>query len=420
MHIVVIGAGVTGVTTAWYLRRAGHEVTVVERREAAALETSFANGGQVSLSHPEPWANPSAPLTILRWLGRREAPLLFRLPAEPARWRWGMEFLRECLPGRSHANSMAIGRLAAWSGRLLYDLNHELNLSYEQRDRGVLHLYFSKAELQHGERQTKILREMGIEARMMTPEQCAEYDPAITSATPRLAGGMLGVDDESGNCYLFTKKLAEAAQRAGVAFLYGADIERLMPENGRISSLHLVDESGRRGAVTGDAYVVSAGSFSKSLARRASERLPIYPVKGYSATFPVRDVSRAPTVSITDESHRIVLSRLGNSLRVAGTAELNGFNLELDANRCNALVRWVENLFPGAADTRAPTFWAGLRPATPNNLPIIGRSKLPNLFYNTGHGTLGYTLACGSAQLLTDFIDARPPEVRYPMWKGRR
>ncbi|WP_345534013.1 D-amino acid dehydrogenase [Viridibacterium curvum] len=420
MHIVVIGAGVTGVTTAWYLRKAGHEVTVVERREGPALETSFANGGQVSLSHPEPWANPGAPLTILRWLGRRDAPMLFRLPAEPARWRWGMEFLRECLPGRSHRNTLAIGHLAAWSGRLLYDLNMELNLSYEQRDRGVLHLYFNNSDLQHGIKQANLIQNIGIGAKVLTAEQCVEYDPALASCMSRLTGGMLGDDDESGNCYLFTRQLADAAAKAGVTFRYGADIERLMPENGRITSLHLVDESGRRGAVTGDAYVVCAGSFSKTLARRASERLPIYPVKGYSATVPVRDASRAPTVSITDESHRIVLSRLGDALRIAGTAELNGFNLDLDANRCNALTQWVEDLFPGAADLRAPAFWAGLRPTTPSNLPIIGRSRLPNLFYNTGHGTLGYTLACGSAQLLANFIDGQPPQIRYPMWKGRR
>jgi D-amino-acid dehydrogenase len=419
MHIVIIGAGLTGVSTAWYLRRAGHQVTVVERREAAAMETSFANGGQVSISHPEPWANPQAPLTVLRWLGRRDAPLLFRLPAEPARWRWGMEFLRECTPGRAHRNTLAIGRLAAYSGRLLRDLRQETQIEYKQLQRGVLHLYFSKSELQHGQKQARILRELGVNADILTPEQCVDYDAALRNVLPRLAGGMLGRDDESGDAHLFTLQLAEAAQRAGVNFQYGADIERLMIEGKHVTSLHLVDSSGRRGAVAGDAYVIAAGSFSKSLARRAGERLPIYPVKGYSATLSLRDEARAPTVSITDESRRVVCARIGNQLRVAGTAELNGFNLELDPARCKALLEWVEDLFPGAVDLDTPAYWAGLRPATPSNVPIIGRSRLDNLYYNTGHGTLGWTLACGSAQALADIIEHRPPEVKFPYWRGR-
>jgi len=419
MHIVIIGAGLTGVSTAWYLQRAGHQVTVVERREAAAMETSFANGGQVSISHPEPWANPQAPMTILRWLGRRDAPLLFRLPAEPARWRWGMEFLRECTPRRAHRNTLAIGRLAAYSGRLLRELRNETRIEYHQLQRGVLHLYFNKTDLHHGQRQSRILQELGIKADILTPEQCVDYDPALGNALPRLAGGMLGRDDESGDAHLFTVGLAEAAQRAGVNFQYGADIERLMIEDRNVTSLHLVDSHGRRGAVTGDAYVISAGSFSKSLARRAGERLSIYPVKGYSATVTVRDAERAPTVSITDEARRMVCARIGDTLRIAGTAELNGFNLELDPARCEALLNWIEDLFPGAADLSKPTYWAGLRPATPNNVPIIGRSRLNNLYYNTGHGTLGWTLACGSAQALADIIDKRTPEVAFPFWRGR-
>ncbi len=230
---------------------------------------------------------------------------------------------------------------------------------------------------------------------------------------------MLGRDDESGDAHLFTVRLAEAAQQAGVNFQYGCDIERLMLEGKHVTSLHLVDSFGRRGAVTGDAYVIAAGSFSKSLARRAGERLPIYPVKGYSATVALRDEKRAPSVSITDESRRMVCTRIGDQLRIAGTAELNGFNLELDPARCEALLNWVEDLFPGAADLTKPVYWAGLRPATPNNVPIIGRSRLNNLFYNTGHGTLGWTLACGSAQALTDIIDKCPPQVKFPFWRGR-
>jgi D-amino-acid dehydrogenase len=301
----------------------------------------------------------------------------------------------------------------------LQELRKETRIEYQQLQRGVLHLYFNKNDLQHGRRQSRVLQELGINASILTPEECADYDPAVGNMLPRLAGGMLGRDDESGDAHLFTVQLAEAAQRAGVSFQYGTDIERLMMEDGRVTSLHLVDSFGRRGAVTGDAYVICAGSFSKSLARRGSERLPIYPVKGYSATVAIRDAERAPSVSITDESRRMVCARLGNTLRIAGTAELNGFNLELDPQRCAALLDWAEDLFPGAVDTSNPIYWAGLRPATPNNVPIIGRSRLNNLYYNTGHGTLGWTLACGSAQALTDIIDRRPPEIAFPFWRGR-
>lgn len=417
MQIVVIGAGLAGVTAAWYLREAGHSVTVIERHEAAALETSFANGGQISVSHPEPWANPGAPLMILRWLGRHDAPLLFRMPPEPARIRWGLRFLRECLPGRARRNTLAIARLAAYSAERLRVLRKETGIHYEELSRGILHLYFSPAELRHGRQQLRILQELGIGARMLGVADCVDVEPALATISHRLAGAMMGTDDESGDAHSFVVELMRCAQQAGVKFVFGASVDRIHVSERRVTSMDITDAHGRTGALAADAFVMAAGSYSVGLMEKLGERLPIYPVKGYSATLGLINPLRAPHASITDESRRIVCSRLGNQLRIAGTAELNGYDLSLDPARCNALLRWVEDMFPGACDLSQPHFWAGLRPTTPSNLPMIGRSRYSNLFYNTGHGTLGWTLACGSAQALTDLIDGRDPVPDFPFMR---
>lgn len=413
MHILIVGAGLAGVCSAWYLRAAGHSVTVIEREEAPALETSFANGGQISISHPEPWANPAAPMTLLRWLGRKDAPLLFRWPAEAARIHWGLQFLRECLPGRTHRNTLAIAHLAAFSGTSLRELRAATGLEYDNLSRGVLHLYFAKENFRHGEAQQKVLAGLGIGARMLTPSACVDTEPSLARMETQLVGGMLGTDDESGNAQRFATELGRRCAEAGVEFLFNTHVEKIVRVDGRISGIE-IRQHGQHSILGADAYVIAAGSYSAPLMRPLGERLPIYPVKGYSATLELTDPDKAPTVSLTDESRRIVCSRFGNQLRVAGTAELNGYNTELDPDRCAALLQWVDTFFPGSYSAREPHFWAGLRPTTPSNLPIIGKSRFPNLFYNTGHGTLGWTLACGSARSLADIVSGRPPQVDYP------
>lgn len=414
MHIVIIGAGLSGVCAAWYLRDAGHRVTVVDRNAGPALETSFANGGQISISHPEPWANPGAPLTVLRWLGRDDAPLLFRWPAEPARIAWCLRFLRECLPRRTRRNTLAIARLAVRSGELLRQLRAETGIQYDQLTGGVLHLYFAHDALRHGEAQYRILDKLGIPARMLSPEQCAELEPALAGARERLVGGMHGMADESGDAQRFCSELAQRCRQAGVQFVFDCQVERIATDGHRVVSIDVIDGARRSGALAGDAYVLAAGSQSAPLMRPLGLHLPIYPVKGYSATLAIRESARAPVVSLTDESRRIVCSRLGDKLRIAGTAELNAYNLDIDPARCAALLRWAEEMFPGACDLAEPHCWAGLRPTTPGNLPIIGRSRYPNLFFNTGHGTLGWTLACASAKALADIVDRQDPEVEFP------
>ncbi|WP_018608122.1 D-amino acid dehydrogenase [Uliginosibacterium gangwonense] len=419
MHIAIIGAGLAGVSAAWYLSQTGHRVTVIERDAAPALETSYANGGQISISHPEPWANPGAPMQVLRWLGKKDAPLLFRWPAEAARIRWGLEFLRECLPGRTRQNTLAIAHLAAFSGQRLKALREETGIEYNQLSRGVLHMYFSPENLHHGEQQHKILQELGIGSRMLDRDACLELEPALAHLAPHLVGAMLGSDDESGDAQRFATELARCCREAGVEFVFDTSVASIEADGQRVSGLSLRSGNGEARLLQADAYVLAAGSYSPQLMRPHGERLAIYPVKGYSTTMELAQPDKAPTVSLTDESRRIVCSRFGNRLRIAGTAELNGYNLDLDLDRCSALLRWAEDMFPGACNTAEPNYWTGLRPTTPSNLPIIGRSRLANLFYNTGHGTLGWTLACGSAQALADIMNGQQPAVDYPFWKSR-
>jgi len=416
MRILIIGAGLEGVVAAWYLARDGHSVTVVERREGPGLETSRANGGQISVSHPEPWANPRAPGQILRWLGREDAPLLFRLPAESERWRWGLSFLRECLPWRAHRNTEAIARLAAHSLECLRELRRDTRIDYDCQTRGVMHLFFHKSEFRDAGRRAKALERLGVHARVLDPDECVHTEPALRTVQERLQGGLYGIDDESGDAWQFTTHLAERLAEMGVNFCYGNTVTQLEVTRRRITGAHVRDTAGRSGLMTADAVVLAAGPWSAPLAQQAGVRLPIYPVKGYSVTLPIADQAKAPTVSLTDESRRIVCSRLGDRLRVAGTAELNGFDTRPNPARTDALLDWVETNLPGATEIEAAEHWNGLRPATPNNIPIIGASRVSGLWFNTGHGTLGWTLACGSGQLLADLVAGRAPRLEgFPL-----
>ena len=412
MRVLVLGAGITGVTSAWYLAKAGFDVSVVDRRSAAALETSFANGGQISISHPEPWANPSAPLTALRWLGRADAPLRMRLRADPAQWRWTLAFLRECLPRRTRRNTAAIANLAVHSGACLRALRAETGIAYDALARGILHLFFTRGEFEHARGRLRVLESFGIRARLCGPDECAAIEPALAGLHD-LAGSLFAPDDESGDAFRFTQALAQRAQLAGVTFRYDTTITRLSQHGGRIDGVEARGEDGNPERFSADAYVLCLGSYGPQLVAPLGERLPIYPVKGYSVTVPVVDAARAPMVSLTDESRRIVCSRLGDRLRIAGTAELTGFDAHPDPRRCRTILDWLDARFPGAADARQASLWAGLRPATPGNIPLIGGSAIENLWYNTGHGTLGWTLACGSADALADLMSGRAPVVRH-------
>jgi D-amino-acid dehydrogenase len=386
MKVAVLGAGVVGVTSAWYLRRDGHEVQVIDRREGPGLETSFANGGQISADHAAPWAGPGVPLQALKWMAREDAPLLFRLRADPAQWRWGLEFLRNCTAAHYRENAARLQRLGQYSRAQLQSLRRETGLLYDQVTRGILVLHT-------GDRPFK--------PSWKSPDECFALEPAVASLKHRLVGGDYYPDDESGDAYKFTAGLARLCETNGVKFNFGVAIDGLSVEAGRITSSQ----------IKADAYVIALGSYSPLLARPLGINLPVYPLKGYSVTMPVKNPAAAWTVSLSDEAHKLVLSRLGDRLRIAGTAELNGYNTEINPVRCAAIVKRVMELFPDAGDPSRATYWAGLRPATPSNLPVIGATRYPNLFLNTGHGTLGWTLACGSGRILADFVSGRRPDV---------
>ncbi len=411
MHVLVLGAGVTGVTTAWYLAKAGFDVSVVDRQPEAALETSYANGGQISISHPEPWANPTAPLNVLRWFGREDAPLLFRPHADAAQWAWTFAFLRECLPHRARRNTAAIASLAVHSGERLRALRAETGIAYDHLERGILHLFFTPEEFSRAGAKAAELAAYGIEARLCSRDECLAIEPALAGGAGELAGGLYAPHDESGDAFRFTQALAERAAQAGVRFHYNTTITRIDRTGGLMNSIEVRDAEGRTGSLTASAYVLCLGSYGRALVAPLGEHLPIYPVKGYSVTVPLRNPQRTPSVSLTDESRRIVCSRLGDRLRVAGTAELNGYDTSINPARCQAILDWLEMRFPGATDTTRARLWAGLRPATPSNVPLIGKSGLLNLWYNTGHGTLGWTLACGSASCLAGLMSGRRPPV---------
>jgi D-amino-acid dehydrogenase len=412
MKVVVLGAGVVGVTSAWYLAAAGHEVVVLDRQSAPGMETSFANGGQISVSHAEPWANPTAPLKILQWLGREDAPLLFRLRADPAQWAWAARFLFECLPWRTRFNTAQTFALALHSRAQLQQLRAETGLEYQQNTRGILHLYTEPRLLARAAREAVRLRERGFDAQLLTPEACVALEPALAHAQATLCGGTYTASDESGDAFAFTQSLARLCAARGVRFEWNATVQRLRVAQGRIGGVQVLAD----GSVlerTADAYVLAMGSYSRPLLAPLGMSLPVYPVKGYSVTLQLADGDIAPQISLTDHERKIVFSRLGNRLRVAGTAELNGYDTTISAPRCEALISRAHELFPYAGRTAKPQLWAGLRPATPSNLPCIGRTRLPNLFVNAGHGTLGWTMACGSGQALAELVSGRAPLVEF-------
>ncbi|MBC3936146.1 D-amino acid dehydrogenase [Undibacterium sp. CY7W] len=416
MKVIILGAGIIGTCTAWVLARQGHEVTVVERQPAVALETSFANGGQISVSHAEPWANPAAPGILLRSLGKEDAPLLFRLHADWQQWRWALAFLRECSPHRTRQNLRQIVALADYSRRCLVQLRAETGIVYDDLQRGILHFYTDEQEFTRAQRVAAQMRELGCERQTLTREQVLHTEPALYPLAQQLVGGDYTASDESGDIQLFARQLAEQASALGVRFLFQSEICRLIPDaktGQQLSAIEIIDPQGQHQQLTADAYVMALGSYSAALLRPLGIRLSIFPAKGYSATFTVTNPQAAPQVSLTDDAHKLVFSRLGPRLRVAGTCEINDYSRALNPVRCEALRRRTRELFPDACDYEQAHFWAGLRPLTPSNRPYIGASQMPNLYLNTGHGSLGWTMAAGSAYALADIMAGRRPDVDF-------
>ncbi len=410
MHVVVLGAGILGVSSAWYLRQAGHQVTVIERQAEAALETSFANGGQLSVGHVEPWASPETFPQLLKWGFREDAPLLFRLRADPQQWLWALGFLRECWPQRSRRNLLQLLNLGLYSRAAQQALREQTGIAYQAQDRGILNLYPTLADWERGCRAAAIITRHGYARARVTQAEALALEPALGASRSLWVGATHTPGDGSGDAKLWTQALAGLCEAQGVTFRFNQTVQRLATDGKRVTGIALAGQSALQEA---DAVVVALGSYSAPLLRPLGLKIPVYPVKGYSATVPILDSAATPMVSITDDAHKMVFTRLGDVFRIAGTAEFNGYDTTLSAERCDALIARARSLFPEAADYTNPTLWTGLRPATPSNCPLIGRTRMDNLFLNTGHGTLGWTTGCGSGKALAEIVSGQRPQVDF-------
>lgn len=404
MKVLVLGAGVIGTTTAYYLARAGHEVTVVDRQPGPALETSYANAGQVSPGYAAPWAAPGVPLKALRWMFQKHAPLAIGLDGSLAQLRWMWQMLRNCSPERYAVNKERMVRLAEYSRDCLAQLRADTGLHYEGREGGTLQVFRTQAQLDGVAKDVAVLESAGVPFELLAPGSLRRAEPAI--AAERLVGGLRLPNDETGDCHLFTTRVGRLAESLGVRFLFDAAVDRIEMAGGRV-----VGVAQGRQLLKADAYVMAMGSYStRQLAGMLP--IPVYPVKGYSITVPIADAAKAPVSTVLDETYKIAITRFDRRIRVGGMAELRGFDLQLNPRRRETLELCLGDLFPGGGFPGNATFWTGLRPMTPDGTPLVGRTPVPNLFLNTGHGTLGWTMACGSARVLADVMSGRAPEIR--------
>jgi len=424
MKVVVLGAGIIGVCTAWYLLEQGHEVTVVDRQKDAALETSFANGAQISVSFCEPWANAGAPFKVAKWLLRDDSPLLFRPSLDPKQWIWGLSFLSQCTSAAFERNVEQLVQLGRYSHAALKDLVGQTGIEYERLERGILHFFSSQADFDNGVAGAEIMRRHGVDRRVLSREEVLKVEPALASFGANIFGGTFTPSDESGDACVFTQKLALLCQQRGAKFLWEHEVLQLSRTGSSIDQVQIASvRSGAKQDLKADAFVAAMGSYTPALVKPLGEFLNIYPAKGYSATLKLKKPEQASVVSLLDDTRKIAISRLGDSIRIAGTAELCGFDSDLDRptsrTRCAALVRRYEELFPGVADLSEPNYWTGLRPSTPTNIPYIGRSrKASNLWINAGHGTLGWTHGAGSGLAMAELMAGRKPAMDFGCYGG--
>ena len=406
MHIVILGSGVIGTSAAWYLARAGHQVTVLERQSGPALETSFANAGEVSPGYSAPWAGPGVPAKAIKWLLMRHSPLVIRPMLDHAMWRWGLSLLRNCTEARYRINKGRMVRLAEYSRDCLRELRTTTGISYEHRSLGTLQLFRTEKQLAGSTKDIEILKQYGVPYELLDRAGFTKVEPALAPVREKFVGALRLPGDETGDCHLFTRRLATLAAELGVNFRFGVNIQGLVASSGRVDAV-----ATDAGPVSGDAYLLAAGSYSPLLLVPLGIRIPVYPVKGYSITVPISDPAAAPESTIMDETYKVAVTRLGKRIRVGGTAELAGYSLRLDEERRATLNHVVTDLFPRGGDVAQAEFWCGLRPMTPDGTPILGPTPYPNLWLSTGHGTLGWTMAAGSGRLIADWISCRTPEI---------
>lgn len=412
MKVLVLGSGVIGTTTAYFLARAGAEVTVIDRQSGPAMETSFANAGQVSPGYSTPWAAPGIPLKALKWLFQKHAPLSLRPDGSLFQWRWLLSMLGQCNGADYAINKERMMRLSSYSRDVLRQLRADTGLSYEERQGGTLQLFRTQAQLDAAQQDIAVLRDCGVPFELLSREELAGVEPGLSDALPRLAGGLRLPDDETGDCHLFSTRLAAMAEAAGVRFVWGQDIAALDVQGGRVQGAWVQTAGQPLRHVAADRVVLALGVQSRALLQPLGLSLPVYPVKGYSLTLPLIDATRAPVSTVLDESYKVAITRFDQRIRVGGMAGLVGYDLSLDARRRQTLEMVVQDLFPGG-DLAQAQFWTGLRPMTPDSTPVVGACPVQGLFLNTGHGTLGWTMACGSAQLMADLLTGRQPAIRH-------
>ena len=406
MKIIVLGSGVIGTTSAYYLALAGHEVTVIDRQTAPALETSYANAGEVSPGYSSPWAGPGVPLKAIQWLLMKHRPLVVRPQFSMHQWGWMLQMLKNCTEARYAVNKERMVRLAEYSRDVLKQLREDTNIQYDQRTQGTLQLFRTQKQLDATGKDIQVLKDSGVPFELLDQAGFLKHEPGLAMSKDKFVGALLLPGDETGDCFKFTQNLAKMAEALGVQFKFGVNIQGLLSSGGAINGVQ-TDE----GILTADQYLVCMGSYSPQLLRPLGLRLPIYPVKGYSITVQLKDersVQNAPWVSLLDESAKIVTSRLGaDRFRVAGTAEFNGYNRDIRADRIQPLINWVNQNFDISTEHSVP--WAGLRPMMPNMLPVVKQGKQPRVFYNTGHGHLGWTLSAATAVLISEEIAQKFP-----------
>ncbi|WP_313481896.1 D-amino acid dehydrogenase [Atlantibacter hermannii] len=407
MRVVVLGSGVVGVTSAWYLRQQGHEVTVIDREPDAALETSAANAGQISPGYAAPWAAPGVPLKAIKWMFQRHAPLAISLDGSGFQLKWMWQMLRNCDTRHYMENKGRMVRLAEYSRDCLKALRASTGIAYEGRQGGTLQLFRTEQQYENAAKDIAVLEDAGVPYQLLESHRLAEVEPALADVAHKLTGGLQLPNDETGDCQLFTQRLARMAAEAGVVFRYNTPVDRLLYEGNQIYGVQCGAE-----VVKADAYVMAFGSYSTAMLK-GIVNIPVYPLKGYSLTIPIAEESGAPMSTVLDETYKIAITRFDSRIRVGGMAEIVGFNTALLQPRRETLEMVVRDLYPRGGHVEQATFWTGLRPMTPDGTPIVGRTPYKNLWLNTGHGTLGWTMACGSGQLISDLISGRTPAIPF-------
>ena len=406
MKVLVLGSGVIGTTVAYYLAKAGHQVTVLERQPGPALETSFANAGEVSPGYSSPWAGPGVPLKAIQWMLMHHSPLVIKPMLDPAMWRWGLSMLRNCTQARYQVNKSRMVRVAEYSRDCMKQLRADTGIPYDERSQGTLQLFRTQKQLDGVGKDIEILKSFDVPFQLLDRAGYLQYEPALTLVKEKFVGALRLPGDETGDCFKFTQNLAKMAQALGVEFRFDTTIKGIERSDQKISGIRT-----DAGTLTADHYVLALGSYSPQLLKPLGIDIPVYPVKGYSITAPITDAAMAPESTIMDETHKVAVTRLGDRIRVGGTAQLSGYDLSLDAERRKTLEFVLGDLFPQGGDIARSEFWAGLRPMTPDGTPIIGKTRYPNLHLSTGHGTLGWTMAAGTGRIIADMISGKTPEI---------